>query len=362
MSLRTRLLLGYSYLVLLILLTAGGAGVAVFKLSNGIGDVVRNNFHSVSAASEMLGALGHQNNATLQLLVDPENRPANRKNLIESQAEFDAAFKQAEGNATIDGEAERIAEIKQAYATYKSARETLIASRPAQPLDAYNRHIFEQSGAVRAQIFDLLNLNQEAILEADEEARNTATQNGIGLGIVVTLALISLIALSRALQQHILMRLAEFKEISEAIASGEINRRYKPGGDDELGILARNLNTGIDAQKQLRTQAQGRLGQQRQLLLGALSQRDQGVALLGLDGLVVASTLEGTAQQGLQKHHEWVCGVGRDLVGDYQPGNPPPSHRVDYTPDCTLVFELLVAQKSRPVGWMVRELLQARRE
>lgn len=360
MSLRTRLLLGYSYLVLLILLTAGGAGVAVFKLSNGIGDVVRNNFHSVSAASDMVGALSQQNNATLQFLTHPESRDLSQQTLSEAQAEFDIAFNEAEGNVTVPGEAARIEEIRQAYKAYEASRDILLSAQPDDPFDAYDRHISQNSRVVRGHIFDLLDLNQEAIVKADERARSTATQNGIGLGIVVTLALISLIALSRALQQHILLRLAEFKDISEAIAAGEVNRRYKESDDDELGILAQNLNTGIDAQKQLRTQAQGRLSQQRQLLLGALSQRKEGVALLGIDGLLAASTLEGEAVRALEAHRDWILKGGRELMRAYESGDPPPTHRIEFSPECTLIFELLVAQKSRPVGWLVREDLASK--
>jgi|GEM_PF-1231370 len=355
MSLRTRLLLGYSYLVLLILLTATWAGVAVFELSNGIGDVVRNNFHSVRAASEMLGALNLQNNATLQAMVDPASRELSQQNLAKARDAFDAAFAQAAGNATVQGESARIAQIKQAYAGYEASRQRLLTSQPDQPFEAYDQHIIEHSSVLRGHIFDLLNLNQDTIAQADARARRTATQNGIGLGIVVTLALLSLVALSRALQRHILLRLADFKEISEALAAGQVNRRYNASGDDELAILARNLNSGIDAQKQLRAAAQGRLSQQRQLLLGALAQRKEGVALLGLDGLLAASTLKGAAKHALEAHRNWVSTSGRTWVRDYQSGDTPPTHRIECTHECTLIFELLIAQKSRPVGWLVRE-------
>lgn len=355
MSLRTRLLLGYSYLVLLIVLTAAGAGVAVYELSGGIGDVVRDNFQSVRAASEMLGALSRQNNATLQALADPASREASHKNLIKAQSDFDAAFKDAAGNTTVQGEAAHIAAIKQAYASFEASRQRLLSSQLDHPFAAYDQHIIEQSRVVRGRIFELLNLNQDTIQQADARARRTATQNGIGMGIVVTLALLSLIALSRALQRHILLRLAEFKEISEAIAAGEGKRRYNGSESDELGILARALNAGLDAQKQLRATAQGRLSQQRQLLLGALAQRRERVALLGLDGLVAASTLEGAAKRGLEAHRNWVREDGRAYVRAYKSGDKPPTHRIEISPDCALIFELLIAQKSRPVGWLIRE-------
>jgi hypothetical protein len=354
MSLRTRLLLGYGYLVLLILLTAGGAAVGVFQLSKGISDVVENNFFSINATSRMLGSLGRQDNATLRALLDAEHRRLSLQNLAEADAAFDAAYEKAAGNATIAGESRLIDEIESAYLEYREARDALIAARPAEPVEAYNLRVYEQSRQVRSRIFELLDLNQQAIAAADKRARRIAARNGVWLGVVVTLALISLIGLSRALRRHFLSRLAEFEEVSEALAEGEVQRRFKPGADDELGALARRFNSVLDAQEQLQVAARGRLNQQRQLLVGALAQRDEGVGLLGLDGMLIASTLEGDAELGLQAHRGWVREGGRELVQNYKTGARPPTHVLEYKPDCALIFELLVAQRRRPVGWMVR--------
>lgn len=354
MSLRTRLLLGYGYLVLLILITAASAAVGFFELSKGIGGVVDNNFRSVTAASEMLGALERQDGATLRALVDPKRTSASRSTLGEADDAFDAAYTKATKSATLDGETKRLAAIHASYADYQHARTQLVGTLPQRPLLEYNRDVYGKFKGVRAQVFRLLDLNQQAIIAADRRARRTSVQNGVWLGILVTLSLLSLVFLSRALQRHFLSRLAHFREVSEAIAEGESRRRLKPGGDDELGLIAEHFNAAIDTQKHLRAEAQGQLNQQRQLLIGALTQRDEPVALVGLDGVVVASTLAGEATLALEAHRGWVGDEGREVLKAYESGMAAPRHDLELGEGKVLVFELLVAQKSRPVGWLVR--------
>lgn len=354
MSLRARLLLGYGYLVLLIVLTAGGAAVGFFELSKGIGMVVENNFRSVNAASQMLGALGRQNNATLRILVHPDADDAARKDLGLADDDFLKAFELAAGNATAAGEAEQIAQVTHSWQTYRAAREAFVGEHHANPVDAYAEHVFPQERVLRAQLFELLRLNQEAIAAAEEEARWTAGQSGVGLGLVVALAIGSLIGLSRALQKDVLARLADFQEVSEAIAAGNLRRRLRPGQDDELGLLARRFNQAVDAQEHLRLVAQGRLAEQRQLLLGMLAQGDTPAALLALDGALVASVMPDDVQILLYDHLDWVSTGGGALRREFRPGHPHPTHHIDIADRGTLHFTLLVANHTRPVGWLVR--------
>lgn len=352
MSLRARLLLGYGYLVLLLVLTAGGAAVGFFELSKGIGVVVENNFRSVNAASQMLGALGRQNNATLRILVHPAADAAAREDLARADDDFLQAFELAAGNATASGEAEQIAQVSQSWQGYRGAREAFLSAQHAQPVDAYAEHVFPQERVLRAELFQLLRLNQEAIAAAEEEARWTAGQSGVGLGLVVALAIGSLIGLSRALQTHVLSRLADFQGVSEAIAAGNLRRRLRPGQDDELGLLARRFNQAVDAQEHLRLVAQGRLAEQRQLLLGMLARDDAHAALIALDGALVASTMGDDAQTILHDHLAWVSRDGSVLRREFRPGHPHPTHQVEVAGSGTLSFALLVANQTRPVGWL----------
>src|SRR5699024_9609409 len=132
---------------------------------------VENNFMSVNAASQMLGALGRQNNATLRILTHPAGKKPGQKSLARADAEFKKAFEKAAGNSTVKGESMRVEQILGAWKKYRITRDQLLAASPTEPIEVYNRQVYPDVRTLRAQIFELLELNQHAIAAADREAR-----------------------------------------------------------------------------------------------------------------------------------------------------------------------------------------------
>jgi hypothetical protein len=352
MSLRTRLLLGYGYLVLLIVLAAGGAAVGFFNLSSGIDRILQENVRSLTSAIEMLEALERQDSATLAELVQPGDEPGIRDDLQEADAAFAQALVDARGNVTIEGEEELLATIGRDYGEYTELRQELLSQDHDQPLVAYNQQTHPTFNDVKHSVIELVEMNRAAMVEADREARQTALQNGVWLGVLVTIALLSLIFLSRALHKYLISRLTYFKQVSEAIAEGDHKRRFELGYNDELTSIARHFNAAIDAQEELRSQAQGLLNQQRQLLIGALEQWPNPVALVGLDGSLIASTMDDDTLEAVLGERRWVQTDGRDLVKVHEPGDEVPESGVELDNDDVVRFRLMVAAQKRPVGWI----------
>ncbi|QDG51210.1 HAMP domain-containing protein [Persicimonas caeni] len=346
MSLRTRLLLGYGYLVLLIVLAAGGAAVGFFELSRGIDRILQENVRSLTAATNMLEALERQDSATLASLVEPGVDPTSRENLDAADAAFDSALGKARDNVTIEGERKMIDQIELEYDQYTALREELLAQQLDEPLVAYRKETFPTFFHVKQSVLELVEMNRTAMIVADREARETAMQNGVWLGVLVAIALLSLVFLSRALRKHLIARLTYFKEVSEAIAEGEYKRRLKAGYDDELGAIARHFNAALDAQEHLRSKATGLINQQRQLLIGALECLSEPGALVALDGSVVATTMNKSALDRVLEQRTWVQSKGRDLLKAYEPGGEPPTGTSE-----GVRFRLMVAEGKRPVGW-----------
>lgn len=352
MTLRTRLLLGYGYLVLLIVLAAGGAAVGFFDLSRGIDRILEENVRSLTSATNMLEALERQDSATLAALVEPGVQPEIKADLEEADASFAEAFAAARGNVTIEGEEKLLTQIGQDYEAYVELRDELLVQQPVRPLVAYNRETFPTFIAVKRSVLELVEMNRAAMVEADQRARQAAMQNGVWLGILVMIALLSLVFLSRALRKYLIARLTYFKQVSEAIADGDNKLRLKAGYDDELGSIARHFNAAIDAQEDLRAAAQGMLNQQRQLLIGALENFPSAVALVGLDGSVVASTMDADTLDCVLHHRRWVQNEGRDLLEEFVPGDERPTGVASDAHGPDVRFELLVADGKRVVGWL----------
>jgi len=79
--------------------------------------------------------------------------------------------------------------------------------------------------------------------------------------------------------------------VTEAIAAGDRRRRVRDFYQDELGLVARQLNAALDRQQELESQMQGRLLEQRRILVGLMNQWPTPAGMIGIDGELVATTL-----------------------------------------------------------------------
>lgn len=342
MTLRVRLLLGYGYLVALLLLGAGSAMLGFLYLSVGIEVVLEENFHSIEAAMAMIDSLERQDSATLAALI--EGRP-----LVAGVEDHEEAFQQALAaaaeNVTEEEEPEAIDRIRGSFAAYRSARDRLLSAQLARPLAAYEREVFPRFAEVKAAVVDLLAINQSAMFEADRRARQRAIQTGVWLGFLVTVALVSLVFLSRAMQRHVLLRVERLVSGMAAITAG--HRRLREEGSDELTRIAHQVNRLLDQYDELRGHSQGRLSQERRLVQGLVGGHGPGAALFSLAGDLMAGEASG---EGVEDEvAEWIRGEGRERA---EAGEP-----ITATVEAqgrSWRIELLLAPGARPAGWLVR--------
>lgn len=349
MTLRVRLLLGYGYLVALLLLTAGSATLGFLTLSAGIDTILEENFRSISASTRMVESLERQDSATLAALLDPA---ADRRPLERFAEEFEAGLAEALANITEEQEEEILRQIGDQYAAYRAAREVLLAEAHERPLVAYEAQVAPTFNRVKESVFRLLNVNHQAMIEADQAARRTAVRSGAWLGFLVTVALLSLIFLSRAMQRHILSRLADLSEMSAAVARGDTRRRLLIEGDDELADLARHFNSSLDRHAELGAQMAGKISQEKQLALGLLDALQRPAVILGLDGRNLARSRHDLPAAWRRAVEEWVEDEGRDVLNEAPTGAAVDARVIDTGDGNRARVRLLLAEGVRPVAWL----------
>lgn len=288
MRIRTRILVGYSYLVGLLVLGAASAAIGFSQLGAAIDRVLAENVDSVRACIAMLESLERQDSATLRLLIEGLTRS---DALEAADRTFNEALAQAADNVTIDGEVEAVTVIRSTAQRYREARTALLAADHERPLAAYESETFPRFNEVKTAVFALTEMNRKAIEGADREARRTARRRAILHGALVTIALLSLAVLSRELGRAVLGRLAELESTARHLAAGDLDRRLPTGIDDELGQVATVLNHLLDRQQQVTAASRGLVQQQRQLLLAVVAALPEPAAVLSRSGSLVASTL-----------------------------------------------------------------------
>lgn len=287
MTLRTRLLLGYGYLIALLLLSVGTAAFNSQRVSRNIQSVVNENLEGLSAAVDMLEQAERQDSATLVGLLQRDAANA----MDAAEIEFEEAIKKARAQASTPDELAAIENLQERYETYRKARELLLVSLPPEPYAAYRETVLPAFNKLKENVDEYLDRKRSALSDASSAASQSAIEAAVLLGVLVTVALLSLGPLSRSLQRDVLGRLSEVGNVTEAIASGDRRRRVRDFYQDELGQVARQLNAALDRQQELESQMLGRLLEQRRVLVGLLKQWPMPAALIGIDGELVASTL-----------------------------------------------------------------------
>jgi HAMP domain-containing protein len=252
-------------------------------------------------------------------------------------------LRRARGNVTIATERPILDDIEVRFRRYSDARNALLALRPERPLAAYEATTFPLFDTLKTQVYALLDVNQQAMVQADQRTQRDARLLALGHGALIVVALLSLVLLSEALGRHLLSRLSELRAVAQAIAAGDRTRRAATTSQDELGLVAQQLNAVLDRLHETETSLEGRLQQQRQVVLGLLEQLPSRAALLSLRGAVVASTLTREETEGLERA---VAG-NRALDPDRDTG--PRSLNAG---GVQLLLKLVSAGGLRPVGWV----------
>jgi methyl-accepting chemotaxis protein len=342
MSLRARILLGYWYLVALLVVSAVAAALGFHRLGSNIGTVLEDNFDSVRSSMLMLDALERQDSAVLALLLGDQRSGAL---LDDAEQTFARAVRAARNNVTIPEEAPVLDEIERRYVRYAEARTRLLQEVRDRPLQAYEEEAFPRFMEVKDTVFGLLDLNHRAMIEADKRAQRTARLRALGHGSLVLVALLSLVFLSQALGRSVLDRLSDLASVAAAIATGDRLRRATAIPRDELGSVAEQLNAVLDRLAEMEGSAAGRLNQERLLTLALLNELPMSAAIVSLAGAVVASSLSAGRTREVEA-------AARRLprLEVHQPEESTVT-----VEDVGVSFRLLRASGVRAIGWLAVE-------
>jgi methyl-accepting chemotaxis protein len=142
----------------------------------------------------------------------------------------------------------------------------------------------------------------------------------------------------------LLDRLDELATVAEAIAGGSFDRRAATHYPDELGAVARQLNAVLDLEQQIQNAMEGRTALYRDLLIGLLGALPRPAAVIGLDGRLLASTLDADNNDEIESAGARLSGIERDLgEASIEVGNG------------TLQLRLLCVQAGRPLAWLATQ-------
>lgn len=331
MNLHLRVLIGYYTLVGFLVVCAVGAALGFNHLADSLsGDTERT--REAQSTLGLLARLDHH---------DALLRRALRGDL-EARADVQKGFADLE---TAIGGGEGAAETRRnaawSLARYREVSERLLE---APSLESDEGPVVDALRAVKVQLYQSLEEEVRQTIEREADVEIRARRYATVYGTLLALALIVIAFLSRQLRRGLVDRMVATASVAQAVADGDRSRRAHPGNDDELGIVAQVMNYLLDTELALHSEMEGRLGQQRQLLLGLVDSWPKKVALFTIYGDLAASSLGEEEREELQ---------AAEVKFPAPPAQPRDDHEfVTTVGPRELRFRLLRAGGRRPVGWL----------
>ncbi|MCI0486454.1 MAG: ATP-binding protein [Blastocatellia bacterium] len=243
-SLKRKLTFSYGLLIALILLVSAWGIYHLVKLGRAIDVILVNNYKSISATENMQEALARQDSSALLFIAGHTDEA--RQEFAASDEMFSREFQITENNITESGENQIIADIKARYSDYSRDLK--------QFLDAdANKSFAEQSGyyfdlmkpgflALKSRLDDLLRLNQQAMLAANERAISESWRAEISAGVLAAIALGFALIFAWRFTDYIFKPVSVLTERARRIGEGDFDQHIDISTKDEIGILASEFN------------------------------------------------------------------------------------------------------------------------
>lgn len=242
-TLRTRLLIGLTPVLALMVGLGAWAIVMFSRLGNNIDVILKENYRSVLAAEGMKEALERMDSALL-FAVGGEGQRA-RDQFAEYRPMFERNLKIEQNNVTLPGEQEMADALTRLSVSYLDLADRFFAL-PTEPKSERTRLYFARLLPMFKQIKRaadaVLNLNQKNMEDESTRARTAADASIrlMALGLLGAMAIASTMAL--VLSRSILEPIQAVTQAARGMAGGDLDQVVPVVAHDELGDLAEAFN------------------------------------------------------------------------------------------------------------------------
>ena len=242
-TLRRRILIGYGITLVLMAVVLVWAVVNLVGLGQASEAILRENYKSILAAENMIGAIERQDSATLLVMLDYGEEGLAQ--FRENENQFLQWLGRARDNITVPGEGDILRSIETGYSAYLvnfSKLREMRASSPQQAGEFYHETVLRSFKHVRDEAVRLREVNQDTMFAASRRAEVVA-RTAIWSTVAVAAAAIGLgLGFSLLLSKRLVRPIRQMMEATEALAEGNYDVQVPARGSDELARLADGFN------------------------------------------------------------------------------------------------------------------------
>jgi PAS domain S-box-containing protein len=244
-SLRAKIILTFSGLVVLNLVATFWSIYNFYQLGNTVAISVRENYQGVLAAENMVTALGRLEGSLL-LAAEGEDTVAVVGTYQENSELFVSWLDQAFRRLNTPQDVELRDSIQATYRRYAQAAEVMramiVQGAVGEAREFYGRRVREPGARLRDLSFRLFEVNQGAISAAEQTTRSLANQTAFGILMASIIALGLSIIATVWLSKSVVEPAERLTETVKQIGRGKLDLKIDVLSDDEIGQLSREFN------------------------------------------------------------------------------------------------------------------------
>lgn len=250
-----KILLGYGVIILLLIIIVGLAEYHISRLGSASQEILKENYESILASENMIGAIERQDSSIILSLFDDSNETLEQ--IKKNEGVFYQWLTRAKDNITIQGEADILNKIEEGYAKFLTLSAQLTNFRTEPPrnfssqmkeaVKLYQEDIHPRFLEIRNNCIALRELNQNMMYQASSNARSLASRSAVSTLIVGVIVIIFGLTFSLLILRIVVKPIKSLTNAAVQVGDGDLSVKIPKIGRDEIGVLAMEFNKMVES-------------------------------------------------------------------------------------------------------------------
>jgi NtrC-family two-component system sensor histidine kinase KinB len=300
LGLRQKISLGFGGLLIIILVIGIQSILNLSKLGESIDVILKENYRSVIACQQMKEALERIDSGLLFTLLGDGHQ--GEELILKNEGVFEKALQVELNTITLPGEGEKAALLKDLYGRYVAALDKVKdRTEPAATRrETYFSGLLPLFGQIKATADDILQMNQQNMNDANNQARENASSAQRRMYLLLGLGTFVAVMLILFARRWILRPVQRLIRSADEIRRGNLDLVVPVDSHDEIGHLAESFNAMTASLREFRRTDQARLLRIQRATQQAFDRLEDAIAVADLDGKVEVSTESAKTVFGLR--------------------------------------------------------------
>jgi signal transduction histidine kinase len=280
---RTKLMLAQLPLVIALGVTIVVGSLVARDLGRESQTILEDNYRSVLAAERMKESAERIDSGIAFVILGKVSMGLDQINA--NIPRFESELSAQEANITERGERDATAQLRAAWTTYTAAIADVRRDPSGLALDQrYFDSMLGKFLAVKTSADGILTMNQDAMIAKSDHAQALANRSNTLLVLVSLAGLILGLAASSIITTRVLRPLAVLGQTARRLGEGDLVVRARVDSRDEIGELARELNTMAERLQKYRDSSLGELLEAQLAAQATIDSLPDPVVVVALDG------------------------------------------------------------------------------